>query len=221
MDPNRKAWNERQKLLGTVLKRKFDHSQALELFLTQHAMVHSPGLGKSGEWSFDEEIWQDLPAAKARRLPPGGEHSIAWMIWHIARCEDITINVLVAESTQVIDDGWMERLNARVYDTGNAMDEVAVGQFSEAIDLAALRDYRMEVGRRTREIVRSLQPGEFQRLVKPAGIQRIKDLGAVVPEASYLLDYWRKQKVSGLMLMPATRHPFVHLNEAMRLKRRR
>jgi hypothetical protein len=43
----------------------------------------------------------------------------------------------------------------------------------------------------------------------------------VAEGAGYLLDYWGKQKVAGLLLMPATRHLMVHLNEAVRLKARR
>ena len=45
--------------------------------------------------------------------------------------------------------------------------------------------------------------------------------GAVVEEARDLIDYWGKRTIAGLLLMPATRHNLVHLNEALRLKRRR
>ena len=45
--------------------------------------------------------------------------------------------------------------------------------------------------------------------------------GAVAKEARDLIDYWGKRRIAGLLLMPATRHNLVHLNEALRLKRRR
>lgn len=222
MDANRKLWNECQKLLVEALKKKTDHARAVELFTTQHAMLHAPGLGTPGLWSMDEELWQELQEDRARWLPLGGEHTIAWMIWHIARCEDITFNLLVARSSQVIDqEGWMVKMRASVYDTGNAMDTAAVTNFSAEIDLAALRAYRMAVGRRTQEIVWGLPPGDFQRPVAPSDVRRIREAGAVVEGAEYLLDYWGRQKVAGLLLMPATRHLLVHLNEAMRIKAKR
>jgi len=222
MDLKRKHWNDQQKLLAEALKRKADHARALGLFLPQHAAVHASGLGEPGAWSFDEELWQDLPQAAARRIPTGGEHSIAWLVWRMARCEDITFNLLVAGCPQVIDEGgWMEKTRATVYDTGNAMNVAQVARFSAAIDLDALRAYRAAVGRRTREIVRALPVGGFQRPVDAADVQRIGQAGAVLEEAGYLIDYWGKQKVSGLILTPATRHLFVHLNEAMRLKQRK
>ena len=36
-----------------------------------------------------------------------------------------------------------------------------------------------------------------------------------------LTDFWGKRDVAGLLLMPANRHLIVHLNEALRLKKRR
>jgi hypothetical protein len=43
----------------------------------------------------------------------------------------------------------------------------------------------------------------------------------VAEAASDILDYWGKRTKAGLLLMPATRHNFLHLNEAQRLKQRR
>ena len=44
--------------------------------------------------------------------------------------------------------------------------------------------------------------------------------GAVLEVASDLIDYWAKRTIAGLLLMPATRHNLVHLNEALRLKQK-
>jgi hypothetical protein len=44
--------------------------------------------------------------------------------------------------------------------------------------------------------------------------------GAVVEDAKGLIDYWSKRKISGLLLMPPTRHCFIHLNEALKIKKK-
>jgi hypothetical protein len=44
------------------------------------------------------------------------------------------------------------------------------------------------------------------------------DEGAVVPAAHGIADYWASRNIAGLLLMPATRHNLIHLNEALRLK---
>ena len=113
MDPHRKHWNQQQQKLQRALVRPADHASAIDLFLSQHAMVHSARLARTGLWSFDDEVWQDLDDADARRIPRHGEHSIAWIYWHMARIEDVTMNVLVAGRPQLaLREGWLERIKS-------------------------------------------------------------------------------------------------------------
>lgn len=58
---------------------------------------------------------------------------------------------------------------------------------------------------------------DLKKRVEAERLQRIKVEGAVVEEARWLTDYWGKKTFSGLLLMPATRHNLVHLNESMRI----
>ncbi len=93
-----------------------------------------------------------------------------------------------------------------------------ISQLSGTIDVDELRAYRSSVGQRTREIVGNLQPQDLNLKVDPARLQQIAAEAAVVSEAGDLLDYWSKRTVAGLLLMPATRHNIVHLNEAFRIR---
>ncbi len=221
MDPHRKAWNQGQQVLRQALSQSTQYSKVLELFLNQHAVLHSAAITPSGSWSFEDEIWQDLSQAAARCIPPGGEHSIAWLFWHIARIEDVTMNVLVAGHPQLLlQDGWLERLRVAVRDTGNATPPQAVAELSAALDLEALRAYRLAVGCRTRQVVTQLSPEALKQKVDPSRLQRLMDEGAVVEAAHGLIDYWGSLSNAGLLLMPPTRHNFVHLNEALRVKRK-
>jgi hypothetical protein len=218
MNLNRKCWNQKQKNYG-ALTRPSEHQKAIGLFLNQHAMVHSAKMSRSKLWSFEDEIWQGLEEEAVRRIPRGGAHSIAWIIWHITRIEDVTMNLLVAGTPQIFQrDKWMKRMKITPRDTGNAMDENAIAKLSATIDIAALRTYRLAVGRRTRQIVKRLKPEELQQKVDPARLQRVMTEVAVVDAASGVVDYWGKRTIAGLLLMPPTRHCFLHLNEALRVK---
>ncbi len=222
MDSHRKLWNTQQQALRRALSRPADHAQAIELFLSQHAMVHSAEMAQAGLWSFEDEVWQGLSEAATRRIPPGGEHSIAWIFWHLTRIEDITMNVLLAGGPQVLaQGGWLEQIKVTVCDTGNAMHEADIAGLSAAIDIRALRAYRLAVGRRTRQVVQGLRPEDLEQSVDPARLQQLLDEGAVEEEARGLLDYWGGLTKAGLLLMPPTRHNIVHLNEALRLKGKR
>jgi hypothetical protein len=150
-----------------------------------------------------------------------GESSIAWIIWHIARIEDVAMNLLVAGSAQIINqENWLERMNSPVRDTGNAMDENGIADLSAKIDVQALRAYRLAVGRRTRAIVGQLDPGALSSKVDPYRLEQVMAQGALVEAARAIADYWGRRNIAGLLLMPATRHNIVHLNEALKVKNR-
>jgi hypothetical protein len=221
MEPNHSFWNAQFKELRQALTHPDKDGRAVELFTGVHAMVHPSTPETRGLVSFDDEAWEGVSDEDARRIPAGGEHSYAWLFWHLARIEDMTMNVLAAGKDQLfLRDGWRERLNAPACDTGNAMDPAAIVRLSEELDIPALKAYRAAVSVQTREVVRSLDPKEYKQKVDPARLQRLLAEGAVVSEAGGLLDYWGGLTIAGLLLMPPTRHNLVHLNEAMKVKRK-
>jgi hypothetical protein len=221
MDLQRKLWNQQQQALRQKLAHPETHAQAIELFLNQHAMVHAAGMSGSGLWSFEDEALDGVSASHMRLIPRNGDHSIAWLVWHMTRCEDITMNLLAAGSPQVLlAENWLERMQISLRDTGNAMPDAAVLEFSAAINLEALHDYRLSVGRRTRDIARQLLPEQLKQKVDPARLQQVTREEAVVETANWLLDYWGGLTIAGLLLMPPTRHNFVHWNEALRIKKK-
>jgi hypothetical protein len=222
MDLNRKHWNEQHKLLRQALTAPGKHAMAIELFLRQHAMVHDAEMSNSGLYSFADEVWQGASEATVRCVPPECEHSIAWLVWHIARIEDMTMNVLLAGKEQVFHQAnWLTKMNITVRHTGNVvMSRTDVLELSRAIDIAVLRGYRLAVGWATCKAVADLSPGEFQRKVHPARLQQLLDDGSVAQEARGLIEYWGSLTIAGLLLMPPTRHCLVHLNEALKVKKR-
>ncbi|WP_010244272.1 hypothetical protein [Acetivibrio cellulolyticus] len=219
-DPNRVYWNEQFKILQDTWPKPDDFENCINMFLILHGMVHSLQVSALG-FSFEDELWGNMNEAAFRRFFKG-EQSIAWKLWHSARIEDITMNILIANNSQVlINEGWTEKLGVNFYDTGNAMDENEIVQLSNSLDINALQEYRNSVGLKTIEIVKGLNPEDLKKKVEPSRLQKLLDEGAVVNEAKGLLDYWGKKTYSGLLLMPASRHIFVHLNESFRLLSKR
>jgi hypothetical protein len=97
------------------------------------------------------------------------------------------------------------------------MSPEEICRLSETVDLKALIAYRLVVGKRTREIVHSLDFAVLQRPPEPERLTQIAKEGAVGEKATWLLDYWGGKPATNLLLMPATRHCFVHLNEIRRM----
>jgi hypothetical protein len=222
LETNRKICQKQQRELRHKLLSAGEYQQACQLFFKQHAMLHSEIISGAGHFSLEDEVFEDLDDEKARRIPPTSEHSIAWNIWHIARIEDVAMNMLVAGTPQVMDrDHWQEQMNVEHYDTGNMMHAERIRELSRSIDIPALRAYRAAVGRRTQEIVKDIQAGDLKNKVEPARIDQLRRSGAVVAAADDLIDYWSRRNIAGLLLMPATRHNLVHLNESLRLKEKK
>ena len=222
IDPNRKLWNERHKRLRQALKKPDDYTSTIDLFLQQHAMVHRADMSNADLHSFADEVWLGADETTLRCMPPKFEHSIAWLIWHIARIEDMTMNVLMAGKPQIFfQDEWLQKLKITEKHSGNVvMDKADVIAFSKAIDIEALKTYRLSVGRATREAVKNLTPDAIMQKVSPARLQRLLDDGSVPPEAMGLIEYWGNLTIAGLLLMPPTRHCLVHLNEALKVKKK-
>jgi hypothetical protein len=218
----RKLCLTQQTELRRIMMGFNQHDKAIQLFLNQHAMLHSKKIAQTELWSYEDEIFNDMPEEKIRRIPQNREHSVAWLIWHIARCEDITMNLLVAGTPQILHEGgWLKQMKITACDTGNAMDYASLTDFSKAIDIEALRNYRLAIGRRTREIVKQLMPADLKQKVESSRVQRIRSEGAVLEEVPGIVEYWSRRNVAGLLLMPATRHNLIHLNESYRLKQLR
>ncbi len=217
----RQAWSQRQSQLGKLLDTKGREQEALTLALAQHAMVHTAALAQAGAWSFEDEVLAGLSDGQMRRRPAREPNSIAWLIWHMARIEDVTMNLLVAGRPQVLErEGWLERLRLTRSDVGTSMGDVEVAGVTEQIDLAAMRAYRLAVGRSTREIITALPPEALHRKVEQAHIQHLLASGALAEGALRLAEVWGGWKIGGLIKQPAIRHSFVHLNEARALRQK-
>lgn len=221
MDAHRQYWNQQQQLFRQTLMSKSDHQETIHLFLAQHAAVHSAEMSHSSAWSFEDEVCEGLPDSRLRSRPAGNMNSIAWLIWHMARIEDVTMNLLVAGRSQVLDeDNWVQQLHLNRRDVGTSMNENEVADFSNQVDCSGLRAYRIAVGRRTREIASSLQPSDLWEYIDPANIHRLMGASALAEAAHELAQAWGGWKKAGMLTMSATRHSFTHLNEAYRVRRK-
>ncbi len=213
------GWNPLQSHLKEIILQEDRFDEMVALLRRMHALVHSAEVYGSSP-TYMDEIWHDLDRRAFVTMPTAKDVTVAWNIWHITRIEDLTANLLIAGSAQVLDGEWAARLNTCTTDTGNAMTDAEILQLSDELSMGGLHQYRDAVGQRTREIISHLRPGETRRKVDQAGLDRIRQQGGVTahPDSAWLLDFWGRKTVGGLFLMPVTRHQIVHLNDCAKLK---
>lgn len=218
-----KPWNNDIKRLREIILKQDEIQESKNLSLSLHAMVHSSVMSGIPIKTFEDELWEGLDEYTFRASTNDKGRTIAYGIWHSTRIEDITMNLLVAGTEQVFNLGnWREKICSKIVDTGNAMTEEDILEFSKNINMHELRNYRIAVGKRTREIIKNLTYKDMKRKFNRDRLQRVIDEGAVldVEASNWLIDFWGRKNVSGIILMPATRHHVVHINESLSAKKK-
>lgn len=215
-------WNPKQKHLKEIIRKTENFDEAKELFISMHGSVHFAEVSNAKEPTIMDELCDGLQEKDYAIMPTDKDVTIAWNIWHITRIEDLTINILVNHSEQVLSSDWLTRLKTSVTDTGNAMTDEEIMAFSKNIDVEELLKYRADVGKQTQRVLSLLKYEDMKRKIERKDTEKIlKDEGVLNdPGSIWLLDFWGKKDVAGIILMPITRHQIVHLNDCFNLKQK-
>jgi DinB superfamily len=221
MNEQQQSWLQRQERLVVCLATPGLELEALDLAPHQHAQVHASTVSRSGLFSFEDEVLDGLGEEQLRSQPGEEPNSIAWLLWHSARIEDVTTNLLIAGQPQVVErEDWLSRLKISAQDVGTGMGDTQVSQVTSQVDLDALRAYRRAIGGSTRQILLTLAPERLHMSVDPARIKLLLASGILGQGAEYLAEIWGSWKVADLVRQPAIRHSFVHLQEALEIKQK-
>jgi len=206
--------------LRKLLKSPKTFDAAIELALEIHAITHTSEVSSSSTPTFCDYLLDGLADEAYSIMPTEKDETIAWHLWHITRIEDLVGNLLIAERPQIFNDNWMAKLNTTVKDVGNSMTDEQIINFSEQVNKQELINYRNTVGQRTREILKSLTPGNLKRKPKAECLAQIVSAGGLLEDSNsiWLKDFWGKHTVSGLILLPLTRHHMMHLPDSVVIK---
>ncbi len=149
-----------------------------------------------------------------------GLNSIAWLIWHIARCEDVVTNTIRAGHPQVLDEGtWPEQLRVQRRDIGAEMTPREVRELSAVIDIPSLRAYRVAVGRSTQAWIRSLSATGLDNVIPEEGVRDALTQGALIDKARPIGDFWLRRPKPWFLYWEIIGHNFIHLGQALWVRR--
>jgi DinB superfamily len=188
-----------------------------DLFLDQHAVMHSAAVG-GNKASAAERTFAGLTDDQMRVRPREDLNSLAWLMWHIARAEDIMVNSVLAHRAQVFDDVWLKKLAITRRDFGIGMTSPEVSELTRQIDISALREYRDAVGRRTREIVSGFRPEDWQGQTTTPDLERAAAEGSFGARAEMLVKAFSGRPRAMLLSGIALFHPSGHMGEAVTVR---
>lgn len=209
---SKEQWIPHFKNLQLLLKKSTDIESIKTELLYLHSQLHQKEVHGLESPTYYDEFISDLNQSNFNICPTAKNMTVAWDLWHITRIEDLTTSILLCQDCQVFD-GFRYNLGTDVTDTGNAMTDEEIFRLGSELSLENLLRYRKEVGKKTRKFIEKLTIEELSRRFSNEAVCRIKNEGGVIPQTLWLMDYWGKKTVSGIITMPMTKHQILHLND--------
>lgn len=135
-------------------------------------------------------------------------------IWHTTRIEDITVNGILKNRTEVFNDDWKKKINSNIWDTGNSLNEDQILEFSKHIDFEQLLEYRKEVAKSTRVVIKELTMEDLKTKLKGHDYSILLKNNSVLEENKWLITYWTNSDARRLIYMPILSHHLMHMNQS-------
>ena len=188
----------------------------LAFFLSQHAAVHAREV--SGRAFPAQAVFDELSDDQMRLRPSEGLNSLVWLLWHMARTEDVAINLVVAGSDQVLDAEWARRMNVPWRIIGTGMTDGEVGELTARADVSSVQAYRSAVGIRTRQVVQALRADAWDEPVAADDIRRAATAGAFRDWDAAQSHPWLGWSRADQIASSALRHNAAHIGEAVTIR---
>lgn len=225
---------KKEELFASIRKKYDELKSALEgtdigkikkLALEVHALVHPAEISGRTEKTVADHVLEYMMAGNQNKIVPREDYDVdlhyagtrrvpmCWQFWHTYRIEDLVSNILMANQNQIFNAEWQEKIGANITDTGNALEFDEAVAFGKEINVHALRDYMITVGKNTRCILENLTLEQIQSMVPEEWVMRILEEGGVTTDfrSVWLLVFWGRLTIGGMILIPMTDHHMMHL----------
>lgn len=224
----------KEKLIGAYEEKYKELERALQgdaieyirkLTMDVHAMVHPAEVSGRAEKTIADYVLDYMMEGHQNDLVPREEWEedlhyagtntvpMCWQFWHTYRIEDLVSNILMANQNQLFDGEWQKRIGANITDTGNALELDEAIAFAKGINVEALREYMIAVGKNTWKILENLSLEQIKSMVPEEWVMRILEEGGVTTDfrSVWLLVFWGRLTRAGMILTPMTGHHMMHL----------
>ena len=210
-----KEWSEQNKKLQILIKKADTFDQGIDVLFELRKELMDSLLSIKKE--LKREDFDAMPFMNA-----DGYHSknIAYSIWHIFRIEDIVAHTLVKGDKEVLFTGdYQRRINSPLITTGNELVKEQISDFTKQLNIDELYSYIADVKKSTEEIIRDLIFSDLKLGIPDERREKLSSLGVVSTDerAVWLVDYWCRKDVRGLIQMPFSRHWIMHIEACQRI----
>lgn len=170
-------------------------------------------------WSFENMVG-DLTTDQLLERPGGVGNSIGWLIWHMARTEDVMVNTGIRGTDQVlVSQGWAEKLGIPDQRIGTGFGDEELEEFARSVNAAELESYWRAVNSHTAEWLATVTPEDLD--IRPDLEAHLKTVPPIMGESSQgALLFWAGRSGGFLLSSVVISHGYIHLGEMQAIRGR-
>lgn len=149
-----------------------------------------------------------------RARPDGRGNSIVWLVWHLARTEDVLVNTMIRGVPQLLfESDWRERLGIDATHIGTGLGDEEVAEITKQINVEVADEYWNAVAKASYGWLKSTSPEELD--VVPDLESRLRDAPPILagPANEAVIRFWQSRTAGSLFGGVVVGHGYIHIGQ--------
>lgn len=141
-------------------------------------------------------------------------NSISWLVWHMARSEDVVTNTILQGTPQLLtQDGWQDRIGIDAMHIGTGLGEEGAAEITKQINVEAADEYWQAVAKVSYEWLKSIKPEDLD--VVPDLSERLSTIPPILAagENQGPIQFWNGLDAGRLFSAIVVGHGYIHVGQ--------
>lgn len=168
--------------------------------------------------TFERGVLNLVPKEQMVVRPNSTGNSIAWLMWHVARTEDVFVTTVARGEPQILQrDGWTERIGIDDYRIGTGLQDDEVDEFNKGVDVDGVDAYWQAVRTETLDWLQS-SPIEVLDEV-PDLAERLAKIPEIAPSIGpAVVQAWGGRPIGFHLSFVVISHGLIHVGEMQAIR---
>ncbi|MCA1840101.1 MAG: DinB family protein [Actinobacteria bacterium] len=141
-------------------------------------------------------------------------NSIAWLMWHMARTEDVVVSSLVQDIPQVLISGdWLPKLGIEEEHIGTGLGDDDVAEFTKKMNVEAVDDYWSAVAKASFHWLKGTEEADLD--VVPDFGPRLAAIPPIIAGGANEMaaTVWEGRTAGQLFMSVVIGHGYIHIGQ--------
>ncbi len=163
---------------------------------------------------YEMNIRSLVPPEQLKVRPTPASNSIVWLMWHLARVEDMLINKFIRGEPQLIESKeWADRLGMSDQRIGTGSTDEEVEGFSSAADPAEVDAYWEAVSKNTRAWLKTISPADLDLVPDTEAQRQSASLTSTSKLDDAVISLYKGKSAAWTIANGVIMHGYLHVGE--------